>query len=302
MTGNVLFTNQAAGELLSAIVGSDTSITLKSGQGAFFPAPTGDNYSFIVVQNETTWEVMKLTDRTGDLLTVVRAQEGTTARNFPANSVVELRVTAGLFSAIQDRIGTLETLVGALQVEAAKASFVNEIRMFSGPAEDIASIPGGVWKLCDGTNGTPDLRKRFVMGAGYLADGSAPHVGDNGGQDSVTLSTAQLPAHNHGVNDPGHGHGLTDPGHGHSVTDPGHNHSTTATGGGQGHGGTLPNTVEYGAASTGSSTTGLYVNNAYSNVSVQNGLTGISTQNTGSGASIDIRPRYYALAFIKRVA
>ena len=29
----------------------------------------------------------------------------------------------------------------------------------------VADIPGG-WALCDGTNGTPDLRNRFIVGAG----------------------------------------------------------------------------------------------------------------------------------------
>lgn len=43
----------------------------------------------------------------------------------------------------------------------------------------IVNIPSG-WSLCDGTNGTPDLRNRFVVGAGDTYDpddtgGSTPH-------------------------------------------------------------------------------------------------------------------------------
>lgn len=50
------------------------------------------------------------------------------------------------------------------------------IIMWSG---SIASIPAD-WALCDGTNGTPDLRDKFVVGAG-----SAYNVGDAGGRIST---------------------------------------------------------------------------------------------------------------------
>jgi hypothetical protein len=46
---------------------------------------------------------------------------------------------------------------------AANASFpIGGIIMWSG---SIATIPAK-WQLCDGTNGTPDLRNRFIVGAG----------------------------------------------------------------------------------------------------------------------------------------
>jgi len=62
------------------------------------------------------------------------------------------------------------------------------IIMWSG---SIASIPSG-WSICNGTNGTPDLRNRFIVGAGnsYTVDSS-------GGSASVTLSVAQMPSHTH---------------------------------------------------------------------------------------------------------
>jgi microcystin-dependent protein len=53
------------------------------------------------------------------------------------------------------------------------------------------SFPDG-WALCDGNNGTPDLRDRFVVGAGGNYD-----VWSKGGEAAVTLSVAQMPAHNH---------------------------------------------------------------------------------------------------------
>lgn len=55
----------------------------------------------------------------------------------------------------------------------------------------ISNIPDG-WALCDGTNGTPDLRDRFIVGAGGNYS-----EGNTGGQSVVALSIAQLPSHNH---------------------------------------------------------------------------------------------------------
>lgn len=57
----------------------------------------------------------------------------------------------------------------------------------------IADIPA-TWTLCNGSGGTPDLRNKFVIGAG-----STYVVGDTGGASSVTLTTNELPAHTHGV-------------------------------------------------------------------------------------------------------
>ena len=55
------------------------------------------------------------------------------------------------------------------------------------------AIPSG-WYLCNGSNGTPDLRNRFIVGAG-----SGYSVGNTGGADSVTLTTTQIPSHDHNV-------------------------------------------------------------------------------------------------------
>ena len=62
------------------------------------------------------------------------------------------------------------------------------IVMWSGKSD---AIPDG-WALCNGGSGTPDLRNRFVVGAG-----GGYGVADQGGQDTVTLSLAQIPSHNH---------------------------------------------------------------------------------------------------------
>jgi microcystin-dependent protein len=62
------------------------------------------------------------------------------------------------------------------------------ITLWSGQVDKISAG----WVLCDGQNGTPDLRSRFIVGAG-----PDYNVGTTGGENTVTLTTDQLPAHNH---------------------------------------------------------------------------------------------------------
>ena len=54
-----------------------------------------------------------------------------------------------------------------------------------------STVPTG-WALCNGTNGTPDLRNRFIVGSG-----SSYAIGTTGGSNTVTLTTAQMPSHTH---------------------------------------------------------------------------------------------------------
>jgi microcystin-dependent protein len=74
------------------------------------------------------------------------------------------------------------------------------IIMWSGST---AAIPTG-WVLCDGSNGTPDLRERFIVGASRNAadnnlsvTGSPYTVSNTGGANTVTLTSAQIPSHSH---------------------------------------------------------------------------------------------------------
>jgi len=65
------------------------------------------------------------------------------------------------------------------------------IVMWSGA---IVNIPEG-WQLCDGTNNTPDLRDRFVYGAGNTVNPNT--TGGSTSTDAHTLTIAEMPAHTH---------------------------------------------------------------------------------------------------------
>lgn len=143
------------------------------------------------------------------------------------------------------------------------------IIMWSG---NIASPPTG-WVVCNGSNGTPDLRNRFIVGAG-----STYAVAATGGADSVTLTTAQLPSHTHGL--------------GSIVVAAGGAHSHTfAAYSSSGNSDAYPGSSQYGATFS-SGTTSASGSHSHS----FSGNTGSS----GSGNSHENRPAYMALAYIMK--
>lgn len=122
------------------------------------------------------------------------------------------------------------------------------------------SVPDG-WALCNGSNGTPNLQDRFVVGAG-----SGYAVNATGGSATVTLTTAQMPLHNHGAA---------------NVTDK----VVRTTGNSEG----FPNLGgQFGGAT--------------SQLSLSNTVGGGGNTNIGSSQAHENRPPYYALAYIMRTS
>lgn len=94
--------NNAVGFLSTAISASDVGAALEAGDGAEFPVLTGDEFFYVTISSTSgTYEIVKVTARSVDSLTIVRAQEGTSAASFAAGARVEMRVTAqSIFDAI----------------------------------------------------------------------------------------------------------------------------------------------------------------------------------------------------------
>lgn len=121
----VILKNNAFGFLQSAISNSDTTIVLQSGFGANFPNLGAGEYFYATVSPTAgASEIVKVVARSGDTLTIVRAQEGTSALSFPAGSRTELRVTAqSVIDAIADRV--------SLKDEASEISIVDAGNYYS---------------------------------------------------------------------------------------------------------------------------------------------------------------------------
>lgn len=101
-----LFANNAVSTLAADITLNQTSLTLATGTGAKFPSPTGGDYFLLTLVGftagkESSWEIVRVTARTTDVLTIIRAQEGTAAQEWGIDTPVSLRVTASQISGFE---------------------------------------------------------------------------------------------------------------------------------------------------------------------------------------------------------
>ena len=176
------------------------------------------------------------------------------------------------------------------------------------PLQPIDSIPSGIitlwsgasdavptgWALCDGQNGTPDLRNRFIVGAG-----STYAVGATGGSNTVTLTTAQMPSHTHNA----------------SLS---LSNLTTNSSGNHVHSGDITINAGSGAAAISGSATRYFVaeipegptialdaeittSSAGAHTHTISGSGTVSISHTGSNSSHENRPPYYALCYIMKL-
>ena len=126
---------------------------------------------------------------------------------------------------------------------------IGGIIMYKG---SIATLPSG-WAFCDGTNGTPDLRDKFIIGAAAdssgqantTVTGSTTKTGGSkdisGSSNNTALTISQIPSHSHSVSGvsvagdyiqiyPGYGSGtFGDSTTGAAGSGQGHNHSLSIT-------------------------------------------------------------------------
>lgn len=90
----VVFKNNAESTLATAISAADVGMSVAYGDGGLFPATSGGAYYYLTITaTDNTYEIVKVTARVGDAMTITRAQESTTARAFSAGSSIELRIT-----------------------------------------------------------------------------------------------------------------------------------------------------------------------------------------------------------------
>ena len=99
-----LVANNAYSTLASTLTAASTTISVASSEGARFPAATtgGDYFYATLIDTSNNLEIVKVTNRSGDTFTVVRAQDGTTAREYSAADRIELRPVAALLEDIRD--------------------------------------------------------------------------------------------------------------------------------------------------------------------------------------------------------
>jgi hypothetical protein len=168
------------------------------------------------------------------------------------------------------------TIAGDLTVKGTilsnSISPIGSIIMWSGSN---ALLPNN-WKFCDGSNGTPDLRGRFIMGTNKQLDGNSVSMGPlnfwadrgatGGTKDSIVVS---------------HSHNVTDPGHTHDQWNGQDRNYKDGTGG-----------MDATRMSSGN----------YSGTVIKSNKTGITIIAEGSNGTNANLPPYYTLAFIMRIS
>jgi microcystin-dependent protein len=203
------------------------------------------------------------------------------------------------------RVSVQSSPVGATDVANkayvdAGSSVIGAITMFAGVA------PPAGWSWCSGqavsrttyaalfavistrfgagdgstTFNLPNLFGRVPVGY----DGATWAMGATGGERNHTLTTAEMPAHSHGVSDPTHTHGASENAHSH-----GGNLARFVGSGGSLGVGSAPFNINTGNTDA-----------AQAGVTIAAAATGISIQNAGSGAAHNNMPPYQVIGFIIR--
>nr|DAG81839.1 MAG TPA: tail fiber protein [Caudoviricetes sp.] len=179
MTLSLIAANNAQSVLAAGINASATSLALSTGTGSLFPSPvSGETYfklTLIDAATEQLNEVVHVTARSGDALTIVRGQEGTTARAWSASDIAANMMTAGSL-AIFAQYGTVDFL------NATAGRLIN-VQIFSNP---------GTFTY----NATPGTNKQIVEvlaagGPGGNASASSTStvgLGSGGGAGSYAKS------------------------------------------------------------------------------------------------------------------
>lgn len=182
--------NNANSKLAADITAIATSLTVQSGEGARFPSTYPFNIS---IDNE----IIKVTNRSTDTMTVTRAQESTSAASHKAGANVQLNITA---KAISD----LNTAVNALEAAPTAHKTTHD----NGGADEI-SVAGLSGLLADGQ--TPLAHKTShqnggsdqVSLAGLTGEATTPqppkaHASNHqsGGSDAIKLDDLSAPDDN----------------------------------------------------------------------------------------------------------
>ena len=302
LTNGVTATTQSQGDNSTKVATTaytDTAVAnlVDSSPGALntlneLAAAINDDANFSTTVNNNIATKMPLAggEFTGNVTCENITPDADSSRNLGTNSVRFANVYADNFVGAGNNLTGIEAFVTGM------------ILLWSGAAN---AIPSG-FVLCDGNNSTPDLRDRFVVGAG-----NSYNVGATGGASTVTLSTSQIPAHGHSGN--AHSHSADFGSHTHSFSGSGSSSHTHNIHGGIGinnyqglqvlsyanyrsHG-TLPS--YYYAESA---TVNISVSGNTGNASVS-GNTSNATANvgdTGGGGSHENKPPYYSLCYIMK--
>ncbi|MDQ5598889.1 hypothetical protein RCE97_03060 [Klebsiella pneumoniae] len=145
MALTLLANNNAKSVLAAGISASATVITVGTGAGALFPVPVpGQSYFKLTITDaatKTISEIMHVTSVSGDVMTVIRGQEGTAPRVWSTNDIVANLMTAGTFTSCLQTANNLAEIkdAGSEAVDQTLSNLGFAKRIFG--ASDYIRIP-----------------------------------------------------------------------------------------------------------------------------------------------------------------
>lgn len=128
MSLRLLAANNAQSVLSAGISAAATVLTVNTGAGALFPSPSpGSTYFKLTIVDAATKainEIVHVTSVSGDVMTVIRGQEGTAARTWSTNDITANLITAGTFSSCLQTANNLSEISDAGS-ESVKEALLN---------------------------------------------------------------------------------------------------------------------------------------------------------------------------------
>ncbi|MDX8382478.1 MAG: hypothetical protein R8M45_00255 [Ghiorsea sp.] len=175
-----LYSNNAESITAASILAADLTLTLATGDGALFPAPTTvgqlASHAIVTLTDGINFEIIKVTANAADVMTIVRAQEGTTALDWAGGTTVSQRLTAAAFQSLLDMVGPYDngtssfasvragigtTADGNTSVGIGRACTASGIKSTAMGALCTAS---GIDTVCVGYNSTASDSRAVSMG------------------------------------------------------------------------------------------------------------------------------------------
>ncbi len=161
-----LFANNASSTIAGPISNSAVSVNLASGQGALFPNPSVGQQFAMTFNDAATGlltEIVYCTARSGDTLTIVRAQEGTSAQSWLAGDLAANLITAGQMAAMVQTAALFPsrevTVSGAFAMSTSDANGHVGLNRVSGVNVSSTTLPGSA--QTGQTYWIDDLAKNF---------------------------------------------------------------------------------------------------------------------------------------------
>lgn len=182
-----LMANNASTTLAAPISNSATSVTLAAGTGAEFPNPSAGQQFPLTFNDAATGlltEIVYCTARSGDVCTIVRAQESTTAQNWLAGDLAANLITAGLLAAYQQSAALQPartvTTSGAFTITTADNGGAVLLNRVSSPAASSVTLPtspnGATYTIADGADNFNLFNVTVTFPGGTTGPNGSPSV------------------------------------------------------------------------------------------------------------------------------